>query len=135
MIGDDEFDVIVLEYYMMAGDGLALLARRLRERFPDAIIVILRLWAPDRIWRNGDGSQKVHNWASQNGFGGGFIHDEEFKKEHKIFYLVHLHILSCNEGCLQYTHHTYTYCLILETNCSLQFYHSPHLRIVRISLL
>jgi hypothetical protein len=61
MIGDDEFDVIVLEYYMMAGDGLALLARRLRERFPDAIIVILRLWAPDRIWRNGDGSQKVHN--------------------------------------------------------------------------
>ena len=81
MIGDDEFDVIVLEYYMMAGDGLALLARRLRERFPDAIIVILRLWAPDRIWRNGDGSQKVHNWASQNGFGGGFIHDEELKKE------------------------------------------------------
>lgn len=80
MIGDDHLDVIVLEYYMMAESGLDKLARRARERFPDAIIVILRLWAPDRIWKNGSAADKVHKWAFKNGFQGGFTHNEDFKK-------------------------------------------------------
>lgn len=65
---------------MLAGDGLALLAKRIRERFPDAIIVILRLWAPDRIWKNGSRSNKVHKWAYANGFKGNYSHNDEFKK-------------------------------------------------------
>ena len=78
---DDEFDVIILEYYMMAADGLEALAKRIRERFPEAIIVILRLWAPDRIWQNGDRDHKVNKWAYENGFNGNYCHDPDFKKK------------------------------------------------------
>ena len=80
MIGNDHLDVVVLEYYMFAGPKLLLLARRLRERFPDLIIIILRLWAPDRIWRNNNRKHKVHTWAVKHGFKGNFTHDEDFKK-------------------------------------------------------
>lgn len=47
MIGDKAMcDVIVLEYLMACRNGLELLAKRLRARFPDAIIIFNMMWVP-----------------------------------------------------------------------------------------
>mmetsp|Transcript_11357 Transcript_11357/g.16471 ORF Transcript_11357/g.16471 Transcript_11357/m.16471 type:complete len:567 (-) Transcript_11357:80-1780(-) len=45
----DEYDVIILNYFMQAWDGLYDLAKRLRNRYPDAIIVMVRVWKPAHI--------------------------------------------------------------------------------------
>jgi len=79
MIGDEEFDVIILEFFMMQ-NGLDVLVTRLRERFPDAIIVILRIWSPDRIWRNHNRREKASSWAHDHGFDKSYVHNKEFKK-------------------------------------------------------
>jgi len=47
--GNQEFDVIVLDYHMRAIDGLYELTKRLRFRYPNAIIILLRLWRPVHI--------------------------------------------------------------------------------------
>lgn len=48
LVGDDEdeYDVVVLEYNLLADDTYATLALRLRQRFPQATMVFLRLWMP-----------------------------------------------------------------------------------------
>mmetsp|Transcript_21749 Transcript_21749/g.31228 ORF Transcript_21749/g.31228 Transcript_21749/m.31228 type:complete len:434 (+) Transcript_21749:18-1319(+) len=47
LIGDDHlYDVIVLEYWLKAREGLPELARRLRQRFPQAVIIMLKIWGP-----------------------------------------------------------------------------------------
>ena len=46
MIGDDIYDVIVLEFLMGCGEGLDKLAMRIRQRFPDAIIILNIMWVP-----------------------------------------------------------------------------------------
>jgi len=47
MIGDKAmYDVIVLEYLMACRNGLEILAKRLRARFPDAIIIFNMMWVP-----------------------------------------------------------------------------------------
>lgn len=81
MLGDDEFDVIILEYYMHAHQGLRTIAQRLRERFPDAIIVMTRFWGPARFIQKSTGKNLV-SWASDEGFGETFMHEKEF---HDLF--------------------------------------------------
>ena len=45
MVGDDHtYDVILLDYYLLANDGLLELAKRLRARFPHAILIFLEIW-------------------------------------------------------------------------------------------
>ena len=79
MIGDaEDYDVIILEYFMSAEQGLLTLAKRLRERFPDAIIIMTRLWGPYQIRGLNDMTKKLSNWATDNGFGKGYIHDPKF---------------------------------------------------------
>ena len=46
MIGEQAFDVIVLEYFLRGPEGLMTFALRLRERFPNAIIIMTKLWGP-----------------------------------------------------------------------------------------
>lgn len=48
IIGDDAiYDLILLEYYVNGAEhGLADLARRLRERFPAAIIIVMKFYGP-----------------------------------------------------------------------------------------
>lgn len=65
---------------MQAGDGLRIAAQRIRDRFPSAVIVILRLGAPARIRKKFYGSQIFNKWAGANGFGKDFIRKEEFRK-------------------------------------------------------
>jgi hypothetical protein len=47
MLGDDKvYDVIFLEYWLKASQGLPALARRLRRRFPNALIFFVKIWTP-----------------------------------------------------------------------------------------
>jgi hypothetical protein len=47
MIGEEIYDVFVIEYMLnFVSPALDVLAKRLRERFPDATIIFLNIWAP-----------------------------------------------------------------------------------------
>jgi len=80
MVGEDEYDVIVLEFWMRAHEGLHVLARRLRERFPEAIIVMTKLWSPGNIFSDKH-RMDVDSWAKLHGFPDrDFIHNLDFHK-------------------------------------------------------
>jgi len=72
MTGTGVFDVIVLEYYMMAKSGLQTLARRMRERFPDALIIFMVNWYPLMISRCDDkdcrSTEHIIDYVSEFGF-------------------------------------------------------------------
>jgi len=62
MIGDDVYDVILIEYMPQAYDGtresLLQMGRRLRQRFPDALIVYLNIWTNRQFYqKNEDGTK------------------------------------------------------------------------------
>jgi len=58
-------DVIVLDYFSKATDGLYPLVRRLRARYPDAIIIVLRVWKPTHINWIKDGKRRgsLKDWG------------------------------------------------------------------------
>ena len=83
MMGDEEYDVIILEYFMHAREGLKSLANRVRNRFPDAIIIILRLWYPVQLQNReiewmGVENYPLQEYVTTRGFGSDFIHDPKF---------------------------------------------------------
>jgi hypothetical protein len=49
MTGDGTYDVIVLDYVEKIGQGLKILAKRLRQRFPNALMIIIKRWSPGHI--------------------------------------------------------------------------------------
>mmetsp|Transcript_28681 Transcript_28681/g.40544 ORF Transcript_28681/g.40544 Transcript_28681/m.40544 type:complete len:450 (+) Transcript_28681:39-1388(+) len=52
LVGDDEmYDVIVLDFWLKSYQGLIPLATRLRQRFPNAIMIFLKLWTPNHSER------------------------------------------------------------------------------------
>jgi hypothetical protein len=82
MLGEEEFDVIILEFLMRSDQGLLDLAQRLRQRFPNAIIVMTSLWHPFAIVNKKKGGT-IYNWASQHGHTSStFVHDPKF---HELF--------------------------------------------------
>jgi len=78
IVGEEPFDVIVVEHYVRAHEGLPTLARRLRERFPDALLIFLVNWHPQMIGRCGygrcrwpeAGDQGMFQWAKEHTNGG-----------------------------------------------------------------
>eukprot|EP00565_Helicotheca_tamesis_P008662 CAMPEP_0185733146 /NCGR_PEP_ID=MMETSP1171-20130828/18534_1 /TAXON_ID=374046 /ORGANISM="Helicotheca tamensis, Strain CCMP826" /LENGTH=568 /DNA_ID=CAMNT_0028402783 /DNA_START=28 /DNA_END=1734 /DNA_ORIENTATION=+ len=66
--GNQEFDVIVLDYHVRAKEGLYDLAKRLRMRYPDAIMILLRNWRPVHVtwFMNGKSQGSIQNWATTN---------------------------------------------------------------------
>merc|ERR1719253_12644 len=69
MIGDGEYDVIILEYLMACRQGLDTLATRLRQRFPDAIIIFNMIWIPVIITgkdNNGRDTSFFDIWQKHN---------------------------------------------------------------------
>jgi len=69
-IGEDAFDVVILEYFPRVKEGLEGLAVRLRERFPDATIVFLELWYPRLMGvKRGEGCVFMDDWLKEKGFG------------------------------------------------------------------
>jgi len=52
VVGDDNmYDVILLEYWLRASEGLGQLSKRLRQRFPRAIMIFVRLANPIQVRR------------------------------------------------------------------------------------
>lgn len=84
MLGEEEYDVIVIEFFAIAFQGLMELVQRLRERFPQAIIIIARLWDPTFLV-NKDGTD-LRSWGKQHGLGTDFIHKPEFRLMFKETY-------------------------------------------------
>ena len=81
MMGDNEYDVIILEYWRaVAMQGMMELAIRVRERFPDAIIIILRIWEPVMLKNPNLDNIDMYKWAKENGFGLDWIHDPKFEE-------------------------------------------------------
>jgi len=70
MVGDEKYDVIMLEYFERANDGLKPLAERLRKRFPNAIMILVQLWHPKMILYKSNGKIiTMLEWLKENGFG------------------------------------------------------------------
>jgi hypothetical protein len=46
MVGDTMADVIIMEYNLQANEALVRLAKRVRQRFPKAVIIFLKVWLP-----------------------------------------------------------------------------------------
>mmetsp|Transcript_1843 Transcript_1843/g.2579 ORF Transcript_1843/g.2579 Transcript_1843/m.2579 type:complete len:450 (-) Transcript_1843:142-1491(-) len=68
MIGNDAiYDLIILEFYQRAHDGLLHLTKRLRQRFPKATIVIIRRWQPLMVI-NKKTQTHFRDWAKKEGF-------------------------------------------------------------------
>ncbi len=80
MVEDNEIDVIILEFYLRSWDGLDILSKRIRQRFPNAIIVFLRIYATNLIYIEGEGIS-VNDWAHSHGYHRSFLQNEKFKNE------------------------------------------------------
>lgn len=70
--GTDEthgpYHVILLDFVRFAKQGLLVLAKRLRQRYPQAIILLLQRWTPQHIVDNGNNNSTVtaSEWAQAN---------------------------------------------------------------------
>mmetsp|Transcript_29040 Transcript_29040/g.42842 ORF Transcript_29040/g.42842 Transcript_29040/m.42842 type:complete len:525 (-) Transcript_29040:97-1671(-) len=53
-------DVIVLEFWLRFDEGLALLAQRLRDRFPNAFLIFIKDWSSPRNFRKDDDENSVN---------------------------------------------------------------------------
>mmetsp|Transcript_8779 Transcript_8779/g.20306 ORF Transcript_8779/g.20306 Transcript_8779/m.20306 type:complete len:473 (-) Transcript_8779:97-1515(-) len=55
---EQEYDVILLEFWQTADQGLPGLAKRLRKRFPNAMIIFMKFWGPYHVRRIGNDKEK-----------------------------------------------------------------------------
>lgn len=82
MLGDNEYDVFILEYFRSVQfEGMRELAQTLRERFPDSIIIILRMWEPQNLFHKHE-KIEMSTFAKSKGFEKDYIHHQEF---HDLF--------------------------------------------------
>lgn len=52
LVGDQRtYDVVIIDYYLLAPEGLNFLATKIRNRFPDAVIVFLKIWTANMLRR------------------------------------------------------------------------------------
>jgi hypothetical protein len=52
LVGDQRtYDVIVIDYFLRAPEGIGFLATKIRKRFPDAVIVFLKIWTANMLRR------------------------------------------------------------------------------------
>jgi hypothetical protein len=96
IIGDDTlYDVIVLDYWLKYTQGLDDLAHRLRDRFPQAIIILMRNWEPIHFRRKVSNSkdikesQNIIQWKLENGLEGASLSTviEALEKDTGYWYL------------------------------------------------
>eukprot|EP00545_Synedropsis_sp_CCMP1620_P005211 CAMPEP_0119015954 /NCGR_PEP_ID=MMETSP1176-20130426/11739_1 /TAXON_ID=265551 /ORGANISM="Synedropsis recta cf, Strain CCMP1620" /LENGTH=457 /DNA_ID=CAMNT_0006969279 /DNA_START=60 /DNA_END=1433 /DNA_ORIENTATION=+ len=80
MVGDDHtYDAIIFDYWLKAGQGLPELARRLRQRFPNAIMVFFKTWGPVHARRRPteDSTEEItfEEWKTTQYFPAGQVND------------------------------------------------------------
>ena len=77
-VGEDAmFDVIIFDYWLRCFEGLDELARRIRQRYPHAIMIFVRNWEPVHFKRKSnehstdkDDIQSLTQWKKENGHDG-----------------------------------------------------------------
>ena len=76
IVGEDGFDVVTIEFVHFDKSHL-ILARRLRRRFPNVVILFVRLWRPEDIMFTSDAGDVIDlsTWITLNG--GHSIHSSE----------------------------------------------------------
>merc|ERR1740129_837152 len=70
MVQDSIYDVIVIEYDRRRFSFLLNLVRRLRQRFPDALIILTKMWSlmDVRVTEKGDKNPaKLREWLLKSG--------------------------------------------------------------------
>lgn len=73
VVGDDAmYDVIIMDYWLRYYEGLEELARRLRQRYPHAIILFIRNWLPIHFKRkinetSTEKPQSIEQWKIATG--------------------------------------------------------------------
>ena len=70
MVGDDIYDVIIIEYDRRRFEYTVNLSRRLRQRFPDATIILTKMWNLQDILvalKDDKSSKKLRDYLSQSG--------------------------------------------------------------------
>merc|ERR1711862_935717 len=70
MLQDSIYDVIVVEYDRRRFESLAVFAMRLRQRFPDATIILTKMWNLMDITvtpKNGGKTEKLREWLHKSG--------------------------------------------------------------------
>lgn len=75
VVGDDAmYDVIVLDYWLRYFEGLDELARRLRQRYPHAIMIFVRTWIPVHFKRkpseDSNEMESLAQWKNAKGLNG-----------------------------------------------------------------
>ena len=78
MIGDEVYDVIVIEFTMRIDASAFALVQRLRQRFPDAIIINFMNWTPQMITPNTMVNTHIRSLAEKRGFSKSYVHDPNF---------------------------------------------------------
>jgi hypothetical protein len=69
MIGEENvYDVIILEYMASCLESTIHLANRLRQRFPNAYIMVLDVWAPCGFYYLRAAKTHLVHWLNDNGF-------------------------------------------------------------------
>jgi len=69
MIGDNIYDVIIIEYDRRFDSGLNNLVRRLRHRFPEATIIATQMWTFGMFRVTIEGKKMMFlQWLKENGF-------------------------------------------------------------------
>jgi hypothetical protein len=64
--GDASFDVIVIEFWI-SGNAAIDLARRLRHRYPFALIIFLEMWTP-QLYTHKPTGMILKTWSDQQGY-------------------------------------------------------------------
>lgn len=72
VVGDDSvYDVIIIDYWLRYFEGLDELARRLRQRYPHAIMIFVRTWSPVHFKRKSSEDshdiQSLGQWKNSMG--------------------------------------------------------------------
>lgn len=94
MMGDSQYQVVIIEYMLRADEGLDQLLLRLRNRFPHAILIFLDIWYPrmvrvaDSGFRRDKESIGLEAYQKQMGYQN--LHDHDFmdhlqKNPHKMY--------------------------------------------------
>mmetsp|Transcript_5997 Transcript_5997/g.10029 ORF Transcript_5997/g.10029 Transcript_5997/m.10029 type:complete len:436 (-) Transcript_5997:105-1412(-) len=79
VVGDDAmYDVIIFDYWLRYFEGLDEMARRLRQRYPHAIMIFVRTWSPVHFKRKSTEDshdiQSFAQWESANKLKGADLH-------------------------------------------------------------
>lgn len=94
VVGDDAmYDIIIFDYWLRYSEGLDQMALRLRQRYPNAIMIFIRTWSPIHFKRtsskDSNDIQSLAQWKSANDLNGAGLQtiNQALEKDSGYWYL------------------------------------------------